>query len=271
MNTSLKPSFFSAVNKIDVEILDGTYTVGDSKWKRNGVNSPFSRLYFFESGKATLTTDTQDITMTPFNVYLVPNGLTFNYSCDDSYTKLYLHFNITMPDGYDLFKGCKKILCAPIEKDELSELIKCCDSKNAVHALRIKEAVLHYASAMLPKTGEKKIINKEYSPHVLKAMEYIKKHPSIQLSVKSISEHLFCAPTTLALHFKNEVGVNIGKYIDDIVFENAKGLLVKTDMPISAISEKFGFCDQFYFSRRFKEKFEFSPNKYRQSHLGDER
>ena len=34
-------------------------------------------------------------------------------------------------------------------------------------------------------------------------------------------------------------------------------------MQISRISERYGFCDQFYFSRRFKEKFGVTPQKYR--------
>ena len=33
------------------------------------------------------------------------------------------------------------------------------------------------------------------------------------------------------------------------------------------VSEKFGFCDQFYFARWFKDKFDMSPRDYRKSTL----
>ena len=102
-----------------------------------------------------------------------------------------------------------------------------------------------------------------YSAPIQGAIDLINDHPSIQLSVKTISEKLFIAPTTLAKHFHEEVGINIGQYIDHIVFAQAKKLLIQTDIPIQTISDRLGFCDRFYFSRRFKEKFGMTPYKYR--------
>ena len=57
----------------------------------------------------------------------------------------------------------------------------------------------------------------------------------------------------------------MGEYINDTIMFEAGQLLLKTGLSVLAVSEKYGFSDQFYFSRRFKEKFGMSPLKYRQS------
>ena len=47
----------------------------------------------------------------------------------------------------------------------------------------------------------------------------------------------------------------------------AEQLLLKSDLTVLQISERFGFCDQFYFSRRFKMKYGETPQKYRKLRL----
>ena len=59
------------------------------------------------------------------------------------------------------------------------------------------------------------------------------------------------------------MGITIGKYIDGIVLLTAKERLADKSYDISTISDDLGFCDTFYFSRRFKESFGRTPNQYR--------
>ena len=47
----------------------------------------------------------------------------------------------------------------------------------------------------------------------------------------------------------------------------AEHLLVSTNLSIQQISERFGFCDQFCFFRRFKEKYGETPQRYRRMRL----
>lgn len=256
-------AFSSSVNKLEIEILDSAYVHGDSEWKLAGICSPYSRIYYIESGEAKILAGGETIIMKPGYLYIVPSGLTINGSCDKAYTKIYLHFCITRPDGYDLLAGCGKVLSKFVGEEKISLIKRLFFSENLVDSLRLKSEVLSASLELLPEETSKELVSIIYSPQVQRAIDYIKSHLSIQLSVKTLSENLFIAPTTLAKHFREEVGVNIGKYIDDIVFESAKKMLIKTDIPIQTISEKFGFCDRFYFSRRFKEKFDFTPYKYR--------
>ena len=80
---------------------------------------------------------------------------------------------------------------------------------------------------------------------------------------EEIAKEMFVSPSKLRNTFKAETGITLGGYIDDMVFFRAKKLLGSKKFSVGDISTKLGFCDQFYFSRRFKEKYGKTPSKYR--------
>ena len=45
--------------------------------------------------------------------------------------------------------------------------------------------------------------------------------------------------------------------------EQAARLLIETSLSSQAIAEQLGFCDQFHFSKRFKQHLGITPSKYR--------
>ncbi len=257
-------TFSGAVNRLDLEISQSCYVYGDQSWNlTNTVCSSYSRMYFWESGNAKVWVHGKEIELVAGNVYIIPTGLPFTAKCDDKYTKVFFHFAITKPNGYDLFADCTEVLSAEIGAERIQKIKNLFRSENLIDTLTLKNEILTIALSLFPEEKSKDLFSSVYSAPVQRAIDYIKANPSIKLSVKDLSENIFIARTTLSKHFLDEVGVNIGKYIDDIVFEYAKKMLIKTDFPIEEISNKYGFCDRFYFSRRFKEKFGYTPYQYR--------
>jgi AraC-like DNA-binding protein len=104
---------------------------------------------------------------------------------------------------------------------------------------------------------------KTYSTLVSSAISYIENNVRINLSVSDIARELFVSESKLRNKFVAEMGIPIGKYIDDMIFIKARQLLSSADTTISEVSAALGFCDQFYFSRRFKEKFNLTPSEFR--------
>ena len=51
--------------------------------------------------------------------------------------------------------------------------------------------------------------------------------------------------------------------IDDLILTRAAQMIVEEQFSLNAISNRFGFCDQFYFSRKFKAKFGVTPSEYK--------
>ena len=65
--------------------------------------------------------------------------------------------------------------------------------------------------------------------------------------------------STLRAAFRAEVGTSLGQYHLGLRLGEARRLLIQTDLSISDIAERVGFCDQKHFSAIFKRKMGVTP------------
>ena len=63
--------------------------------------------------------------------------------------------------------------------------------------------------------------------------------------------------------FKKYYGKSPTEYKTQIRIDQAKSMLIETDMRIKAIAESVGYNDALYFSRAFKKECGYSPSEYR--------
>lgn len=96
-----------------------------------------------------------------------------------------------------------------------------------------------------------------------KAIQYIHRHISEDLSIDAISEACYVSKYYLCRAFKKRIGLTIMEYILQTRLTMAKELLRKEAYSITQISDLCGFSSPSYFSRVFKEKTALSPSKYR--------
>lgn len=260
MHTKMK---HYALSGFEIEIEHAAYARLNSKWKCKNVCDPFSRLYYVNSGEGYLYCHGEKVMLTPGNIYLVPSECVFDYGCDDRLEKMFFHIYINTLERYDLMSNVNKICSVPFAGNEFEELEKCLDSGDYMKLIRLKQIIYNTMFRFTEKYNFKSVPIKQYSDSIKKAIEYIHRHTRISLSTEMVSEKLFISKSKLRKDFKNETGVSIGKYIDDMVFFKAKRLLSREYISINEISQKLGFCDQFYFSRRFKERFGYPPSEYR--------
>lgn len=250
----------------EIEIDSAAHAVLDSSWHHKNVCDPFSRLYYIKEGKGQLVYRNHVIELKAGNVYLIPAECTFNYSCEHL-EKIFFHIYINTLEKYDMLSSVKKICHIPFSKSEFDELKTCLETDNYIKLVKLKLIIYDTIVKMSETFDFKKVPIKQYSEGVIKAMEYIHRHTKINLSTEMVSEKVFVSKSKLRKDFKKETGISIGKYIDDMVFFKAKRLLNKDYMSINEVSQKLGFCDQFYFSRRFKERYNQPPSEYRKQLL----
>lgn len=260
MHTKMK---HYAISGFEIEIEHAAYARLDSKWKSRNVCDPFSRLYYVKSGEGYVVCNGEKIMLTPGNIYLIPSETVFDYGCDGRLEKMFFHIYINTLERYDLLANVNKICQVPFAATEFDDLKKCMESGDYMKLIRLKQIIYDTMLRMTEKYGFKGVPIKQYSDGVKKAMEYIHHHTRIDLNTELVSEKVFISKSKLRKDFKQETGVPIGKYIDDMVFFKAKRLLNKGYLSINEISQKLGFCDQFYFSRRFKERYGEPPSEYR--------
>lgn len=84
--------------------------------------------------------------------------------------------------------------------------------------------------------------------------------------VDRIVESLLVSRSTLYKRFKELTGTSLGAYINGYKIENAKRMLLDTDMTMNEISDTLGFNSQRYFSTFFRERTGSTPTDFRNAH-----
>lgn len=250
----------STLSRVNMEIIDFQYRELDDWWKATNLSSPFTRVYMVTKGVGYLHYHNVDITMTPGNIYVIPAGLRFSYSCENGFCKSFFHILVPLPNGYDLFENSNEIFCFSDEKivNRTAEILYS-DSIKDIMQIR---ADLYSIICRCLESAEQKTPG-QLSDHVVKATEYIEENLSSSLTLDKIAGALLISPERLRKTFRAEIGVPIGKYINNRLMYKAELEIRRGEFTVKEISEKLGFYDQFYFSRCFTEKYGLSPTKYR--------
>ncbi|MBF6626573.1 AraC family transcriptional regulator [Aerococcaceae bacterium zg-BR9] len=95
------------------------------------------------------------------------------------------------------------------------------------------------------------------------AVNFINRHYSEPISVRSVSDSLNISPSYLTRLFKKEYQLTPSHYIQEFRIMKGAELLQITNLSIAEIAEQTGFSNQFYFSNVFKNKYQCSPSQYR--------
>ena len=250
------------VNQLRLEILYGTYVELDQRWKRQGVCDSYTRVYYIHSGEGYLRQNEHLTILQPGYAYLIPSGCKFDYGCT-KLTKLFFHITLTATEGLDLLSALPGIGQIPFSQQEWDELMHCYHSDNYMDLLRVKMRLYQTILTCAEQVSSLSLPIRKYSELVQRSMQYIRSNLSIRLNASAIAKALFVSDSRLRKAFRAETGIPLGKYIDELLFLQAKQLLTDRSLSIGQISQSLGFCDQFYFSRRFKEKYHQTPLEYR--------
>jgi len=84
------------------------------------------------------------------------------------------------------------------------------------------------------------------------------------LRAEDVAERLGVSYELFRKRFAKLTGLPPAKYRDARLIDLASRLLNDRSLPLKQIADRCGFCDEFHFSRRFKQKIGFSPSEFRQ-------
>ncbi len=117
------------------------------------------------------------------------------------------------------------------------------------------------------------IDNNHFSPPSIEKFDnvinYINANFHKKISVDTISRKFNYEKAYFCRKFKNTTGINATKYIRILRLEHARHLLENTDKSITDISISCGFSDSAYFINCFKNMYDVTPSKYRNTKLND--
>ncbi|BBI36350.1 response regulator transcription factor [Cohnella abietis] len=99
---------------------------------------------------------------------------------------------------------------------------------------------------------------------IKRAKQFIRANYNKEISLQMVGDYLYLNPSYFSMLFKNQSGENFLDYLTRIRIENAKRLLVETNLKIYKISEMVGYKSEKHFITVFKKNMGYSPNQHRQ-------
>lgn len=107
----------------------------------------------------------------------------------------------------------------------------------------------------------------KHADAVYKTMGYIRKNWQSKPSLDEIARHVYLSKSYLSMVFKQEVGIGISEFINQIRVDHSKKLLIGSNLSLAAIAVECGFHDQSYYTKVFQKNEGISPKKYRNQHM----
>ncbi len=266
MALSINNTCNEIINGVSLEILISGYLEAGTEWsKTRTLPPPYAKLYFILGGDAYITSAGVRTELKPGRAYLIPTDLIYDNGCVTGIHFLYFNIRLMNRRGRDLLSMYNRPLEHEYDPEKTLTLVKKYLSQSPTDSLSLKADLTAALLELLSTAPEVGLCPRNFSESVRRALDYIDRNLSIELRIDDICKKIYVARSTLIKRFGEEVGMSIGEYITSEVMTRCEQLLCETDMTIGEISERFGFCDQFYFSRRFKEKYGETPQKYRRN------
>ena len=257
-----------AAKRINLEITEISYGDLDPEWNIENLCAAFTRVYFPLEGEAILTFGDTTVPLLPGNIYIVPSGTNFSGFCPKSLQKIYVHLTLTRPDGSDLFFGLNRCVILTHREETIAEAAALYRQGDIPSILKFKLLLHRLLDDALTLCPPKHCELREYSELTKAALAYIDSHLSAALTISEIAAALFVSKPVLQKCFREDLDKPMGRYIDDTLLAHAERDLLDPTLSIKEISDRLGYCDQFYFSRKFTEAHGMSPKRFRQLHQG---
>jgi AraC-like DNA-binding protein len=97
-------------------------------------------------------------------------------------------------------------------------------------------------------------------------VDYIRKHYQQPFTIDDLAEISHLSVSALERRFKKYLSKTPKKFIVEVRLENARRLLVESNISIAQVCEETGFTDHSYFSKQFKTFFGELPSDFRNNY-----
>ena len=198
---------------------------------------------------------------------LIGDTLLNNFGLDVHYKEfVYLFLN-----NYDImpFVILKNVDYYMSIKSIIDEIIDEIIIKDKGYQLSIKACIYKFFVYIIRFVPYIKIpfdeIKNENIKNLKRVLDFIGENYQNKITIAQMTKLTNFSPQHFCRIFKAYTGKTLVEYVTLIKLENAKDLIVKTDLPITQISSIAGFCNTNYFDRVFKKYFNSKPSDIRKN------
>ncbi|MDO7906829.1 response regulator [Paenibacillus sp. JX-17] len=101
------------------------------------------------------------------------------------------------------------------------------------------------------------------------ALQYIRAHYADDLSLEKVASVVFLTPVYFSQLFKQKTGQGYKEYVISLRMEQAKRLLLNSELKLADVAEQIGYQDVRHFTQVFRKKCSVTPTEYRQGKYGE--
>ncbi len=253
----LKRAFQSAEYALRCQLLLGPNQVhmySEFKFNISSMDQPELKDYLRE---LTTRIESMDAKGVSYTIYKVMSILTS--ATDPAFIS-----ELCNTIGMIVISTLNKTTFLPDSQDKMAEIHHFLNTEYSL--ISLKRHIVTWAEDLVALCKEQKL--QEKSRVVYEAQQYIDQNFSHRLTLQSVASKVGLSPTYFCSLFQKEVGYSFIDYLTHLRIEEAKKLLLKTNLSISEISEKVGYSTPRYFSRIFMKTVEMQPSSYRSLHKG---
>nr|WP_040512883.1 response regulator [Gracilibacillus halophilus] len=153
--------------------------------------------------------------------------------------------------------GVMNYLLKPISKQKLMETVY-----KAVELEKEKAK-----SSIIDKIVDEELLETQeqpyHNPAIQQALAFIDEHFAEELTLKTVADEVHLNASYLSALFKEELQLTFSEYITRKRVQQAKKLLLSSDLTITEIAEQIGYHTSKYFIKIFKQYEQMTPNVYR--------
>lgn len=247
----------------DTVISNSSYTNGQANWHPN-----IEILYCIE-GKGTVYCETTSYAIEKNDIFIINSHVPHSILSDSivKYHCLIIDSEFCSANNINTDNIIFKTLIKDFQAKSLfEEIIREYVENNAYQNAGIKSAVLnlmvYLARNYIESVTEFEKGGTSITENIKIAIGFIKSHSNEKLSLDIIANQAGLSKYYFLREFKNITGYTPISYINKIRCENAKKMLLSGNYNVKEISEKTGFDNFSYFSKKFKETEGCSPSDF---------
>ena len=254
-------------------------------WNRQGVSRKnVNLLVYIVAGEAVFTLDKTHYCVKTGDVLLIPAGTPYVADTLDTCDYYFFHFDGMMETVVALqnYPQIQKdfsfdLADVSFSKITLMQLTETGEGNAKLHGLMMDCEELHNSATfsgrlaidnvlcrillMLAQITEQRYIASGYPVVLDKMLTYIHKNLTAPITTAQLCQYCGVSESYAARIFKKHLNTTMTQYITNQKLSYAYELMRNTGMNISQIASYLGFCDVYYFSRRFKEKYGKAPTQ----------
>lgn len=159
--------------------------------------------------------------------------------------------------------GVLRFLLKPSKLEEIKEAVeKAVENLNIITTMNSKEEVI---LKEINQVGEEIACGEGEKPQFLvkQAIDYINENYRTKIDLQTVADALYVSTWHLCKVLKKQTGTNFVDLLNNVRIENAKKLLLESNLKIYEIAEHVGYTDTAYFSKMFKKISHVTPNEFR--------